>query len=858
MVDPGEIHTREDLQQGLAALHRAAGISYLDLAGRPGVTASQGSIHAWVKKDDPTFPQWGNLAPVLRAWGVPETELGQWQAAHARASEEARLRPGVPLGEVLDPFALEVHESITTPATADMKDLPFYVRRAHDDRLGEVVARAVSGASGIAVLLGDSSTGKTRALWEALAPLRARGGWRLWAPSRYRPEELGEQLGRVGSRTVVWLNETQRYFQFLSEPERGRLAETLHALLADGRRGPVLILGSLWHQHYAALCADPGSATRKLLGPATIEVPASFTGDDLAAMRAAAAADPRLQMAVDKADDGQITQYLAGGPELVDFYERRASKIGKAVITAAMDLVRLGHANAIPLTLLREASTAYIDDTTWATRATNWFETALAEISQECKGARGPVSPADDRALNSRMGVRRRRGVPEGEQRYQLADYLDQHSRRERAERTPTVRFWEAAADHADADSQERLGDSAWHRGLYRDAAQLYKIASGAGNSVASSRLFRLKDLFPDDERPIDQAVADIRLDDRSAVDGLLDRDLANHIRQIRLDDPGAVGLFLRELRPVGTDEQIQAVLDRDPANHVRLDKPSWVASLLRELRMLEADQQLQALLDRDPANHVRLDNPYGVVALLGELRAVGADEQIQALLGRDPANHVRLDKPSAVAELLGELRAVGADEQIQALLGRDPANHIRLDDPSGVVALLGELRAVGADEQIQALLGRDPANHVPLDKPSAVAELLNGLRAVGADEQIQALLGRDPANHISLDKPYAVAELLNGLRAVGADEQIQALLGRDPANHISLDNSYAAAELLNGLREVGAQQQSSVLIRRCAATGSFEVYTRNVPGAEEKFRFGREPADELIPAAPWSWTDLD
>ncbi|MGW5569841.1 hypothetical protein ACWEVD_01460 [Nocardia thailandica] len=131
----------------------------------------------------------------------------------------------------------------------------------------------------------------------------------------------------------------------------------------------------LWHQHYATLCTDPGSATRKLLGPATIEVPASFTGDDLAAMRAAAADDPRLQMAVDKADDGQITQYLAGGPELVDFYERRASKIGKAVITAAMDLVRLGHANAIPLTLLREASTAYIDDTTWATRPTNWFET---------------------------------------------------------------------------------------------------------------------------------------------------------------------------------------------------------------------------------------------------------------------------------------------------------------------------------------------------------------------------------------------------------------------------------------------------------------------------------------------------
>ncbi|WP_280470584.1 ATP-binding protein [Nocardia farcinica] len=587
MVDPGEIHTREDLQQGLAALHWAAGISYLDLAGRPGVTASQGSIHAWVKKDDPTFPQWGNLAPVLRAWGVPEAALAEWQAAHARAGEDARLRPGVPLGEVLDPFALEVHESITTPTTADVKDPPFYVRRAHDDRLGEVVAQAAAGTSGIAVLLGDSSTGKTRALWEALAPLRARGGWRLWVPSRYRPEELSEQLGRVGPRTVVWLNETQRYFQFLSEPERGRLAETLHALLADGRRGPVLILGSLWHQHYATLCTDPGSATRKLLGPATIEVPASFTGDDLAAMRAASAADPRLQMAVDKADDGQITQYLAGGPELVDFYEKRASKVGKAVITAAMDLVRLGHANAIPLTLLREASTAYIDDTTWATRPTNWFETALAEISQECKGARGPVTPADDRTVNTRTVGRRRRGMPEGEQRYQLADYLDQHSRRERAERTPTVRFWEAAADHADAENQNRLGDSAWHRGLYRDAAQLWKTASKTGHCGATSQLFRLKAVLPDDKRPRNQAVADIRLDDPYAAAGLLNG-----------------------LRAVGADEQIQTLLDRDPANHIPLDNPYAVSLLLNWLRAVGAEEQFQALLDREPANHIPLDDP--------------------------------------------------------------------------------------------------------------------------------------------------------------------------------------------------------------------------------------------------------
>ncbi|MEV6661512.1 hypothetical protein [Nocardia fluminea] len=139
---------------------------------------------------------------------------------------------------------------------------------------------------------------------------------------------MSEQLGRVGPPTVVWLNETQRNFEYLSEQGRGLLAEAMHALLVDTHREPILILGSLWHQHYDTLCADPGSATRKLFGPATIEVPPSFTGTDLAAMRTTAAEDQRLKLAVDRADDGQITQYLAGGPELIDFYEGRASRFG--------------------------------------------------------------------------------------------------------------------------------------------------------------------------------------------------------------------------------------------------------------------------------------------------------------------------------------------------------------------------------------------------------------------------------------------------------------------------------------------------------------------------------------------------
>lgn len=209
VADPHDIHTREDLQQAIGELYTSSPLSYQKLTEQPGVITAGNTINGWVH--GLTFPQWENLSPVLRVWKITEDELAAWKDAHTRADADARIRPGLLLEEVLDPFTLEVHQPITVTG-ASVDPLPPYVRRAHDDRLANVVDDALAGGSGMAVLLGDSSTGKTRALWQALEPVRARRGWRLWHPSPYHPENLKEQLDGVGPRTVVWLNETQRYF----------------------------------------------------------------------------------------------------------------------------------------------------------------------------------------------------------------------------------------------------------------------------------------------------------------------------------------------------------------------------------------------------------------------------------------------------------------------------------------------------------------------------------------------------------------------------------------------------------------------------------------------------------------------
>ncbi|NKX88019.1 hypothetical protein [Nocardia coubleae] len=903
MTAPLEIHTREDLHRALQLLYTGAGVSYHKLAAAAAVTAAPNTIHDWVHGK--TFPQWENLAPVLGAWGVSEPgAMRAWKDAHTRASDDSRNRPGVWLAQVRDPFALEVHEPITVAGDGDgAVVLPLYVGRAHDDRLRAVVERALGGQSGIAVLLGDSSTGKTRALWEALGRLRGRGGWRLWHPSSHL-EELSEQLERVGPRTVVWLNETQRYFLPRSEQERGRLSEQLRTVLADPRRAPVLIVGSLWHEHYSSLCNDPGSATRKLFGQAVIKVSASFTGADLTAMRTAAQKDPRLKLACKRAEDGRITQYLAGGPELIHFYDNEASATGRAVIQAAMDAVRMGHPNRLPFSLLRDAAAGYLSDAIWDCLEQDWFEAALAETSRSCKGARGPITPIRPRPAGARGQRERpgRGGSAEGEPVFQLADYLDQHGRRTRAHLIPPIGFWEAAV-HVHHNHQHTLAQAAWDRGIYRDAIQLWKNATRHGHPRAAHALVRfIHTLFPDDPHPASWAAAHTTLAPAGVAEllsefrktgaheqaqALLARDPAAHVT---LDNASNLAQVLRELRKSGAREQMQVVLARNPATYVPLDDPLGLASLLGELRETGAHEQVQVLavraaahaalhdpgrvalllrefrdagaceqvqvlLARNPAASATLHSPTTVTWLLHELRMVGAHGQVRALLARDPSTNITLDDPYEVARRLHQLQEAGAQKQIQELLARDPGSQTALTDASGISWLLDQLSEIGAHDQVRVLLARDPATHVAIDDPGAVASLLNQLQEIGAHDQVQVLLARDPAGHTALADAGGLAWLSGELNGIGAHDQVRVLLARDPATHTVLNDQPWVTELLGKFHETEAHEQVEKLSIRLPAAGMFSEFLKISPD-REAFRFGLEPHDHT-PAQPWAWHDL-
>ncbi|MFJ4513060.1 hypothetical protein [Streptomyces sp. NPDC088816] len=750
---------------------------------------------------------------------------------------QARMAQGVgrPISEFSDHLVLadlEVHPALDTGgAHHRFGALPAYIPREHDTRLEKVVAAAAAGSSGVAVLVGGSSTGKTRALWEAVRQLPAP--WRLWHPiSPSRPDAALADLADIAPHTVVWLNEAQHYLG--PDPLGEQVAAGLRDLLHDPSRAPVLVLATLWPDHWQTLTTrtapDRHADARHLLHGHEIDVPDAFTRADLAAL--AGTADPRLAEAAERAHDAQVTQYLAGVPVLTARYDT-ARGVTRALIHAAMDARRLGAGPHIPLAWLADAAPGYLTDTEWHTTSGDWLSQALDYVTQECNGIPGILTPVKTTAprnqRNRRPATTSSTALRESSQdsqgpHYLLADYLDQYGRHHRADEIPPIDFWTAAAHHAHPTDWDTLGTAAWNRGLYRDAAQLHKHAAAHGNSHALHNLIgHFQDLHPTDPRPAQWAAAHTPLDNphlavwlldglwkvgaQEQVDVLLARDPAAHAA---LDNPRSVADLLYCLRRVGAQEQVAALAARAAA-HAPLDNPHSVADLLDGLRGVGAQEQVAALAARAAA-HAPLDNAGSVVWLLYSLRRVGAQEQVAALAARAAA-HAPLDNAGSAAVLLDGLRKVGAQEQVDVLLARDPATHAPLDHPYSLSDLLDGLPGVGAQKQVAARA----AAHAPLDNPHSVARLLDCLRGVGAQEQVAALAARAAA-HAPLDNPHSVVWLLYSLRRVGAQEQVAALAARAAA-HAPLDNAGSAAVLLDGLRRVGAQEQVDVLLARDPAT---------------------------------------
>jgi hypothetical protein len=564
---------------------------------------------------------------VLALWaGEPPLTAREWsrliqadQAIRAAASGASGAPAfGCPLPEVMDPFALGVHRpiEIDESSAGRLPPLPPYVRRDHDVRLDAVVAQTSMGCSAIAVLVGGSSTGKTRACWEAIQRLPRQ--WRLWHPfAPTWPEAVLAALDQVERYTVVWLNETRHYLLHAGLGER--VAAGLRTLLGDPARGPVLVLGTLWPEHWDTLTrtAVPGepdshAQARALLTGADIAVPESFGGPELQALQDAAPTDARLAQAVAEAEDGRVTQYLAGVPELLARY-RNAPAIARGLIHAAMDAHRIGYGPALPRAFLETAAPGYLTSLEWDNTGEHWLEQALAYTAAPCKGVRGPLS-----RMRPVPGDREAREA----ERYRLADYLAQASH-DRDGPLPPSTFWKALPRQLDPVSP--LAFVALLRRARSSGTPGERVSPLAARAAVSSSIA----------------------------------------------GPRSIGILLRELHKTG-EHEAAAVLGERASRHDYTDTQG-VVFLLEDLAEVGHIKTLSKLARRSAAS-VELSEPRAVAHFLLTLVRLGPGDAVDKLLARDPAAHVGISDPKGIADLELMLREVCAHKAADTLIKRASA----------------------------------------------------------------------------------------------------------------------------------------------------------------------------------------
>lgn len=379
-------------------------------------------------------------------------------------------------------------------------DLPAYVTREHDDLLRAALDPG-SAANRLIVLRGGSSTGKSRTAFEAI---RARlPTWLVDYPLS-DVAALARLSAGLRPQTVLWLGELRDY----AEARGGRNALARIADLLGGEN-QVIVLAALWPQFWRLYIerpeGEPGTAdtyavVRRLLLPlpcltdmragdidpsagGVLDIPENFGRPDLdrAAGLARENGDAALTEAIEAAAaagaDGEIAQYLAGVPDLLDHYEGPGvDPYGHAVITAAMDTSRMGFPNACSAELLTSGAEGYL--TGRQRTKEKWQADALKYASRELRGAVCALEPLPPEQGGGVAG-------------YRLADYLDQHGRRERRARTLPSTLWDALASHRNAEDLIRLALAAEARGLYQLAARLATGPLEAGTPDAMELIAR-------------------------------------------------------------------------------------------------------------------------------------------------------------------------------------------------------------------------------------------------------------------------------------------------------------------------------------------------------------------------------
>ncbi|MFF5077942.1 tetratricopeptide repeat protein [Actinoplanes sp. NPDC000266] len=728
-TDPNSVQSLADFARACDRLR--AGRSYAALAraarprSLPPATLS-GLLNAR------TTPTLDTVTTFLIACGLgDEAARGPWLAAWRRVAtaHQPRHADAVRVRQAR-PRLLGVHAAIRIPGASS--ELPPYVPRDLDLGLRAALAAAAT-QGGFVLLLGGSSVGKTRALYEAVNA--GLPDWWLLHPGD--AAVIAAHAVAPTPRTVLWIDELQRY---LDHPD-GLSAATVRRLITSG----TVLVATLWPDDYNMRIARPPAEQedryandRALLGLASlIEVPEAFTSAERRRGETLASTDERIRIALDSSDAG-FTQVLAAGPSLVRRWELApaAECYGKAVITAALDARRVGADQPATRDFLSAAAPAYLTPAQQALAPSDWLDRALTYATSPVHGAAACLTPVAA-GMGSIAG-------------FTTADYLHQHAQRARRATALPDLFWQTLVACCHPDDDLRVARSAQRRGRPEHAVALYRRA--AESTDPENARAELADVLIEQGR-VDEALRVLR-----DLDGTWSWYAARKqsdvlIEQGRVDEALRV---LRDIADAGHEDAKERLADvlaaqgrldelRDRAAAHDEDANRKLADVLAQRGCLEELRE-RAATGRDAS--FRLANVLVELGRVDELRE-RADIGDRAAVVRLPAVLVRQGRIEEALQWLLDREATGdehAARQLVDILCEDGrADELRRraatgDDYAADRLATALVRQGDFDEALVVLRERNEA-----ECPGAADQLARLLAKRGhVDEALGVLRDRD------------------------------------------------------------------------------------------------------------------
>jgi hypothetical protein len=569
------------------------------------------------------------------------------------------------------------------------------VSRDFDDDLREHISVGIERGCFV-LLIGRSSSGKTRSLYEAVHVVAPN--WPIVQPSG--TGEIVELLDGERKRVIVWLDEMHRFFG--ADPRLTK--EHVIRLL----QFPAIVVATLWPDDYLKRKTPRGLGAPaelendgRLLDLAeVVSVPDAFSDTEQAEADRVAETDTRVRLALDVKDAG-LTQVLAAGPDLLHRWEHAPDPYAKAFISFAADARRLGILSPIAENAFGSAIGGYLTAPQRVNRPPRWLADALVFGRQELHGAVSALTPVDDGQAGLLAG-------------YIVADYVAQHIRRTDC---PPRSAWETLISTAeDAEELRRLAAAANARMRYCHEEQALRRLfdlHGEGAAELAGVLFR---------SGREQEAADLLRSHLAEVPG--DRSAADRLGHI-----SALAQRIDEMRAASADGDFEsgrrlAEMFADGGLSDALRARADAGSLLAEedLAALLADRgavdELRERADRgkQPAadSLAELLAAHGRVDALQQ-RADAGDQAASRQLAKVLASETTVDGAAVQAQLAHLRRRIGSGDEAAArqltalLFDLRNAAELRREVDAGTFQAAERLVALlNADETVdRAYVGR-------------------------------------------------------------------------------------------------------------------------------------------------------